>query len=139
MDREMAIIIYFLVSIYGTGPLASRHPGGLSSVKKGSTDMKTTISVILTAWMRPQYLEEQVERVLNQTIPPQEIVLWYNAPPKRMGWIERKQLVSFKNAHRVKMILCDHNFGIIPRFTLASCLEGEYVCIFDDDTMPGER
>jgi len=101
--------------------------------------MKPTISVILTAWMRPQYLEEQVDRVLNQTVAPHEVILWYNAPPKRMGWIERKQLVSFKNEHRVKKILCDHNFGIIPRFTLASCLEGDYVCIFDDDTMPGER
>ena len=101
--------------------------------------MKPAISVILTAWMRPQYLEEQVERVLNQTVVPHEVILWYNAPPKRMGWIERKQLVSFKNEQRVKKILCDHNFGIIPRFTLASCLEGEYVCIFDDDTMPGER
>lgn len=101
--------------------------------------MKHRISVILTAWMRPQYLEEQVARVLSQTVPPHELILWYNAPPKKMGWIERKQLVSFKNEQRVKKILCDTNFGIIPRFTLASCLEGEYVCIFDDDTMPGER
>jgi glycosyltransferase involved in cell wall biosynthesis len=100
---------------------------------------KPQISVILTAWMRPQYLEEQVERLLDQTIPPHDIVLWYNAAPKKLGLLERKQLVSFKNDRFVKKIVCDHNFGIIPRFTLASCLEGEYVCIFDDDTMPGER
>jgi hypothetical protein len=101
--------------------------------------MKPEISVILTAWMRPQYLEEQVERILKQTVPPCEVVLWYNAPPKKLGLFERKQLVSFKNENSVKKIICDYNFGIIPRFTLASCLEGEYVCIFDDDTMPGER
>jgi glycosyltransferase involved in cell wall biosynthesis len=35
--------------------------------------MKPAISVILTAGMRPQYLEEQVERILNQTVPPREI------------------------------------------------------------------
>ena len=101
--------------------------------------MKPAISVILTAWMRPQYLEEQVERVLNQTVPPCEVVLWYNAPPKKLGFIERKPLVSFKNDRFVRKIVCDHNFGIIPRFTLASCLEGDFVCIFDDDTLPGER
>ena len=101
--------------------------------------MTPKISVILTAWMRPQYLEEQVERVLNQSVPPWEIVLWYNQPPKRLGLLERKHLVSFKNDRHVKKIICDHNFGIVPRFTLAACLEGEYVCIFDDDTMPGER
>lgn len=101
--------------------------------------MNIKISVIITAWRRPQYLEEQVERILNQTLRPREIILWYNAPPKKLGIFERKQLVSFKNDKYVKKIICDYNFGIIPRFTLASCLESEYVCIFDDDTMPGER
>jgi len=101
--------------------------------------MDIRISVILTAWRRPQYLEEQVEHILNQTVYPHEILLWYNAPPKKLGIFERKHLISFKNDKYVKKIICDYNFGIIPRFTLASCLEGEYVCIFDDDTMPGER
>jgi cellulose synthase/poly-beta-1,6-N-acetylglucosamine synthase-like glycosyltransferase len=101
--------------------------------------MKPKVSVILTAWLRPQYLEEQVERVLGQTVTPHEVVLWYNKPPKAMGLVERKQLVSFKNDRHVKKILCDYNFGIIPRFTLASALEGEYVCVLDDDTMPGKR
>lgn len=97
------------------------------------------ISVILTAWQRPQHLEEQVDRVLRQTVAPHEIVLWYNQPPKTLGFIERRQLLQFKNSDKVKKIVCDHNFGIIPRFALASAMEGEYVCIFDDDTMPGER
>ncbi|NOX24543.1 MAG: glycosyltransferase family 2 protein [Deltaproteobacteria bacterium] len=101
--------------------------------------MSIKISVILTAWRRPQYLEEQVKCVLNQTIRPQEVILWYNAPPKRLGIFQRKHLISFKHDKYVKKIVCDYNFGIIPRFTLASCLESEYVCIFDDDTMPGER
>ncbi|MEW5948077.1 MAG: glycosyltransferase [Thermodesulfobacteriota bacterium] len=101
--------------------------------------MKTKISVILTAWCRPQFLEEQVERVLDQSIRPHEVVLWYNSPPKKLGFLERKQLVSFKNDKHIKKIICDYNFGIIPRFSMASCMEGEYVCIFDDDTMPGER
>jgi hypothetical protein len=101
--------------------------------------MKPKISVILTAWLRPQYLEEQVRKVLGQTVTPHEIVLWYNKPPKALGLLERKQLASFENDKHVKKIICDHNFGIIPRFTMASALEGEYVCIFDDDTIPGER
>jgi hypothetical protein len=101
--------------------------------------MSASISVILTAWQRPQYLEEQVERVLSQSVPPGEVVLWYNQPPKRFGVLERRQLLDFKNGRHVRKIVCDHNFGIVPRFTLAACLEGEYVCIFDDDTLPGER
>lgn len=97
------------------------------------------ISVILTAWNRPQYLEEQVAAVLNQSIVPHEVILWYNQPSKKLGIFERKQLINFKNSEKVKKIICDHNFGIIPRFSMASCLDGEYVCIFDDDTIPGTR
>lgn len=97
------------------------------------------ISVILTAWNRPQYLEEQVSAVLNQSIAPCEVVLWYNQPPKKLGIFERKQLINFKNSEKIRKIICDHNFGIIPRFSLASCLDGEYICIFDDDTIPGTR
>jgi hypothetical protein len=101
--------------------------------------MVPKISVILTAWQRPQYLEEQVDRVLRQTVPPHDIVLWYNQPPKALGLFERKHLLKFKNSDKVKKIVCDHNFGIVPRFLMAAVMEGEYVCIFDDDTMPGER
>lgn len=101
--------------------------------------MTPKISVILTAWQRPQHLEEQVDRILSQTVATHEIVLWYNQPPKALGIFEKKQLLSFRNAGKVKKIVCDHNFGIIPRFAMASAMEGDYVCIFDDDTMPGKR
>jgi len=98
-----------------------------------------SISVILTAWNRPQYLEEQVEAVLSQSILPHEVVLWYNQPSKRLGVFNKKQHLDFKNAKRVKKIICDYNFGITPRFSIAPCLDGEYICIFDDDTIPGNR
>jgi len=101
--------------------------------------MKETISVILTAWARPQHLEEQVDRVLSQTIRPAEVILWYNRPPSQKGFLQMKQRVNFRNEKYVKKIICDHNFGIIPRFSIAPAMEGEYVCIFDDDTLPGER
>jgi len=98
-----------------------------------------SISVILTAWNRPRYLEEQVNAVLSQTIPPSEIILWYNKPGKKFGIFPRKQNLNFHNASKVRKIVCDYNFGILPRFTLAACLESEYVSIFDDDTLPGTR
>jgi len=98
-----------------------------------------SISVILTAWNRPQYLEEQVDAVFSQTVKPHEIVLWYNQPSKKLGVFKQKQRVDFKNAKRVKQIICDCNFGITPRFSIAPFLEGEYICIFDDDTIPGIR
>jgi len=97
------------------------------------------ISVILTAWNRPQYLDEQVQAILGQTVAPHEIVLWYNKPSKRLGLFSRKLSFKFAGADRVKKIVCDFNFGIFPRFCMVPCLEGEYVCVFDDDTIPGKR
>lgn len=61
-----------------------------------------TISVILTCWQRPQLLEEQVERIYAQSVQPYEVILWYNAPPKKFGFIERKQLVELKNERVLK-------------------------------------
>lgn len=97
------------------------------------------ISVILTAWNRPQYIEEQVEAVLSQTVKPHEIVLWYNQPPKKHGLFKQTHLTDFNDSKKVKKIICDYNFGITPRFSIAPFLDGEYICIFDDDTIPGTR
>ncbi len=100
---------------------------------------RPSISVILTAWNRPKYLEEQVQAILAQSVSPVEIVLWYNQPSKKMGLIKQRHQLDFKAAKHVKTILCDGNFGIFPRFAIAPCLSGEYICIFDDDTLPGPR
>jgi GT2 family glycosyltransferase len=97
------------------------------------------ISAILTAWMRPQYLEEQVDAVLSQTVKPYEVILWYNQPSKVLGVWPRMHFLEFKNSQYVHQIMCNHNFGVVPRFALAACLESEYVCIFDDDTIPGGK
>jgi hypothetical protein len=98
-----------------------------------------TISVILTAWMRPKYLEEQIAAVLSQTVKPHEVILWYNQPAKRLGIWTRGHFLDFKNSEHIRQIICNYNFGVMPRFALAACLESTYVCIFDDDTIPGEK
>lgn len=97
------------------------------------------ISVILTAWMRPQYLDEQVRSVFEQTVPPHEVILWYNQPSRLLGILRRKHFVRFEYSEKVRQIVCNYNFGVFPRFALACCLESEYICIFDDDTIPGVK
>lgn len=101
--------------------------------------MSPKITAILTAWMRPQYLEEQVDAILSQSVPPSEVILWYNQPANGFFRRKRKHFLEFKRSEHVRQIICNYNFGIIPRFALAACLESEYVCIFDDDTIPGRK
>lgn len=87
--------------------------------------MSAKISAVLTAWMRPQYLEKQVDAVMSQSVRPSEVVLWYNLPKNRLLARKRKHFLEFKGSEKIQRIICSHNFGIIPRFALAACLESE--------------
>lgn len=86
------------------------------------------ITAIMTGYDRPQYLQEQLKAIREQSVPPEDIMLWYNqgttpqAPPSG-----------------IKTILCNHNFKYHGRFALALLAKTEYVAIFDDDTIPGPK
>ena len=40
--------------------------------------MTEEVTVILTVYNKPQYLDMQIEAIKNQTVKPKEIMLWYN-------------------------------------------------------------
>lgn len=88
------------------------------------------ITAIIGAYNRSEYLPEQIASIQNQTIPPKEIMVWYN-----LG--ETPQLtVPVESA---KVAYCNTNFGFFGRFAYALLAKTEYVAIFDDDTVPGEK
>lgn len=89
------------------------------------------ISVILTGYRR-DYLNEQYYAIQNQTMKPLEILLWYNYPGNDM-------LANRKISQKVPTAYCTYNFGVWARFAFAFMAKGEYVCIFDDDTIPGSK
>jgi len=70
------------------------------------------ISVILTKYKREHRFEEQYQSVENQSIKPEEILVCDN----------RSQ-----------------NLGVWSRFSTALHAKGEFVCVIDDDTIPGEK
>ena len=87
------------------------------------------ITVILNGYRRGYALGYQYNSIISQSIKPKEIMLWQNA-----GEIFNQELTN-------KMIHanCNKNFGVWSRFAFALNAETEYICIFDDDTMPGRR
>jgi hypothetical protein len=89
------------------------------------------ITVIMNGYKRP-WLQEQLNAINNQTIKPKEILLWYNYPGE-------DSLINRNVASKCKTALCNHNFGVWARFAFALNSKYKYVCIFDDDTIPGER
>jgi len=87
------------------------------------------ITVILNAFRRQDYLREQLESVLSQTVSPERVLVWNNG--KELNFSEFGSKVVIANS--------SYNFGVWARFAFALNAETEYVCVFDDDTIPAPR
>lgn len=87
------------------------------------------ITAILNGYKRPGFLSEQLEAVRNQTVKPKEIMMWKNGDTP----FPQNLLDSMSTAS------CNKNLGVWARFAYALNARTEYVCIFDDDTIPGNR
>jgi hypothetical protein len=87
------------------------------------------ISVILNAYKRVDYLEEQINKIQKQTIEPKEILVWYN----------NDQLTNLKKKSDITYCDCSSNLGVWARFSLALNCKSPYIAIFDDDTFPGKN
>jgi len=88
------------------------------------------VDVILNCFRRTRWLEEQIESVHKQTIVPTNIFMWRNASDQ----------VPEKNLTEETLFAdCNVNLGVWARFAYALNSRADYVCILDDDTIPGER
>lgn len=89
------------------------------------------ISVVLNGYKRPNNLNEQLEALNNQTVKPSEILVWYNNPGD--------DNINYDIGTQVPVAYCNYNFGVWARFYFAMNARNPYVCVFDDDTIPGKR
>jgi len=87
------------------------------------------ITAILNGYKRGKHLNSQIEALERQTIKPKEIMLWQNKGEDFDPDICNKTIWASSN----------HNFGVWARFSYALNAKTEYVCVFDDDTIPGNR
>jgi hypothetical protein len=94
--------------------------------------MEPKISVILNCYKRFDSLPLQLQAIENQTIKPHEILIWVNAS-------EEYKKTDKKIFNNYKTVISNYNFGVWPRFYHAMNTTGDYVCLFDDDTIPGKK
>ena len=92
--------------------------------------MNNTITVVLNGYKRKN-LKEQVEAIKNQSVPVKEIFYWQNTVP---GFDYDEDTYSELNS-----ALSNYNYGVWSRFAYALNAKSDYVCVFDDDTIPGPR
>ena len=89
-----------------------------------------SITVILNVYKRLDNLPIQLEAIQSQTIKPKEILIWQNK-----GNLEMPE----KFFNKAYVSVNNKNYGVWARFAFALNAKTEYVCIFDDDTIPGKR
>ena len=88
------------------------------------------VTVILTAYRRVEYLEEQITSLRNQSIPPTEIWVWFNSSPDQQ--VDISSLVD-------RVIISNTNWLFWGRFALGNMARTGYVAFLDDDILPQPR
>lgn len=92
-----------------------------------------TITAVLNGYRRPENLSEQVRALQAQTVQPSEILVWHNATGTPAIQPNIDVMEHSKTAYS------NTNFGVWARFAYALNAKSDYVCIFDDDTIPGSE
>lgn len=93
------------------------------------------VTVVCNLYKRPESLVKQIEALEKQSLKPREIFLFQDGIN---DYYEVNMLGSLKKKF-AKIKVADQNMGVWERFKLAAEADTPYVCIFDDDTIPGER
>lgn len=102
-----------------------------------STKINFDVDVVLSAYKRPEVLAQQLDAIKNQTLRPRRIFLYQDAvkPGEQKIVIDEKILEQFDGYK-----IAETNGGVWKRFEYAAKKTlSPYVCIFDDDTIPGSR
>jgi len=94
------------------------------------------ITAVLNSYKRPWALPAQYDAVKNQSVAPKEIFLWQNCgrEDKKLEPLDRVIANQVTAA-----AISSTNFGVWARFAFALNATTEYICILDDDTIPGHN
>lgn len=94
--------------------------------------MESNITAVVNIFRRVHTLEEQINAIKNQSLPPKSIVILNNGN-------NTIDLSKYKNDSFYKVFDCNYNSGVWSRFIISQLVDTEYICIFDDDTVPGNN
>lgn len=125
-DRDSFIVLKIFTP--SNEPKISRDNFRLLTMNDYGYYIDKEITCILTYYKRPYCFYEQLEAVRKQTIPPKKIIIWVNGVD-----------FNIPDLQDVTVIHSSENFGVWGRFTPALLADTPYVCVFDDDTIPGSK
>ena len=89
-----------------------------------------SITAIVNGYKRPYNVDQIILSLLNQSIKPTDIYVWWNDPACA-------DLSRFKRY--CNNIVSSKNLGVWARFAFSLNASTEHIVVFDDDTVPGHR
>ncbi len=94
------------------------------------------VDVVLSAYRRTEVLPQQLAAIKNQTLKPRKIFLYQDAVKSGEKIVIPQEILNQFDDYKI----AETNGGVWKRFEYAAEIsDAEYVCVFDDDTIPGER
>jgi len=93
------------------------------------------VSVVLTTYKKPEALKLQLDAIKQQNLQPKEILLYQDGIEGYYSITYQKDFLDCFS----KVEISNTNNGVWKRFEFAQCASSKYICIFDDDTIPGNR
>lgn len=91
-----------------------------------------SVTFVLNGFKRPHTLREQYLAIQNQTYKDFEIMLWINLVDKNIQFDQ--DIINNCNTS-----ISNTDYGSWGRFVAALNVKTKYVCVIDDDTIPGKR
>lgn len=86
---------------------------------------------VITLWKRVEYLEEQLDAVFGQSVPPEKVILIQNEYHFDIP-------NDIRSRDRVEVIQSGLN-SLYTRWIVGYLADAKFVCVFDDDVIPGSN
>ena len=99
--------------------------------------MTTKVTVVLNGYKRSHAAKEQYEAYRNQSIGTPDFLFWGNTP-ESIGENDPLPFDKYTVDGCVSAI-CNKNLGVWARFAYALNASTPFICIADDDTIPGRK
>lgn len=97
---------------------------------------KFDVSVVLNMYKRPDMLKQQIEAIQKQSLVPKKIFLNKDGIDSYYSIELDEEILKELD----DLCISDGNEGVWHRFEYASeIVKSTYVCLLDDDTIPGEQ
>jgi FkbM family methyltransferase len=103
------------------------------------------ITVVISAFNRPELLKDQVEAIKKQTIQPKEIIVWLT---KSKHWVDNMGgafvegdwvNTDFDIPEGVTLVSTEKDLKLPARFAATLFAKTNYVLLLDDDVFPAEE